>query len=48
MGSMNDQGCSFLLPPHICSLLLSWRTKLRKYLAKKLKAEAKQLDQEIM
>ncbi|XP_041862970.1 pre-rRNA 2'-O-ribose RNA methyltransferase FTSJ3 [Melanotaenia boesemani] len=28
-------------------LLLNWRTKLRRYLAKKLKAEAKQLDQEI-
>ncbi|XP_014908190.1 pre-rRNA 2'-O-ribose RNA methyltransferase FTSJ3 [Poecilia latipinna] len=28
-------------------LLLSWRAKLRRYLAKKLKEEAKQLDQEI-
>uniref|UniRef100_A0A672JS32 pre-rRNA processing protein FTSJ3 n=1 Tax=Salarias fasciatus TaxID=181472 RepID=A0A672JS32_SALFA len=28
-------------------LLLNWRTKLRRYLAKKLKEEAKQLDQEI-
>ncbi|XP_037530539.1 pre-rRNA 2'-O-ribose RNA methyltransferase FTSJ3 [Nematolebias whitei] len=28
-------------------LLLNWRTKLRKYLAKKLKEEAKQLDQDI-
>ncbi|XP_019114434.2 pre-rRNA 2'-O-ribose RNA methyltransferase FTSJ3 [Larimichthys crocea] len=28
-------------------LLLNWRTKLRKYLAKKLKTEAKQLDGEI-
>ncbi|MCI4383420.1 hypothetical protein PGIGA_G00026320 [Pangasianodon gigas] len=28
-------------------LLLSWRSKLRKFLAKKLKEEAKQLDQEI-
>lgn len=39
-------GCS-LLYSHICSLLLNWRTKLRKYFAKKLKEEAKQLDQEI-
>ncbi|CAN9500375.1 unnamed protein product [Ophioblennius macclurei] len=28
-------------------LLLSWRTKLRRYVAKKLKEEAKQLDQDI-
>nr|XP_046248396.1 pre-rRNA 2'-O-ribose RNA methyltransferase FTSJ3 [Scatophagus argus] len=28
-------------------LLLNWRSKLRRYLAKKLKTEAKQLDQEI-
>ncbi|KAG8003718.1 pre-rRNA processing protein FTSJ3 [Nibea albiflora] len=28
-------------------LLLNWRTKLRKYLVKKLKTEAKQLDEEI-
>lgn len=36
-----------VLGPKDLRLLLSWRAKLRRYLAKKLKEEAKQLDQEI-
>lgn len=31
----------------VLSLLLNWRSKLRRYLAKKLKDEAKQLDEDI-
>lgn len=48
MGLSNDL-CPQTLCMYVCvlSLLLNWRSKLRRYLAKKLKDEAKQLDEDI-
>jgi len=37
-------GVSNGLPPHTRRGLLNWRTKLRRFLAKKLKEQAKELD----